>query len=317
MRKRKNKGIKIDGWLNLNKPAGITSTQALNKVRAALNAQKAGHGGTLDPLASGVLPIALGGATKTVQYAQDSLKTYRFTVSWGERRTTDDAEGEIIAASPERPSRGDIEAILPRFTGDIQQVPPQFSAVKIGGERAYDLARDGETVEIQPRPAYIQSINIVEYQSDTTSFECTCGKGTYVRALARDMGEMLGCHGYISALERTAVGSLRLENAIPLDFFADMADKTPQEREALMEDRLLPLWTVLDDIPALALRDTEAVRLKQGQPLSFVAKPDLDRLKQAGIEAAGITALATLDGQALALVAVDGPSIKPLRILNA
>lgn len=308
---RKRKGIPIHGWINLNKPAGIGSTQALAIVRRALNAQKAGHGGTLDPLADGILPIALGEATKTVNYAMDSLKTYRFTVAWGEQRSTDDAEGEVIATSDKRPSEDDIQAILPDFTGDIDQIPPQFSAVKVDGERAYDIARDGEEVALKPRSVYIERLDITRHSDDTTTFECTCGKGAYIRSLARDMAEALGTKGYISALSRTAVGPMSLENAISLDFFKEMPDNTR------IEDIVLPLETVLDDIPALALREQEASRLKHGNPLSFIAKPDMQRLSMIGIEPGEPeTALATYEGRPLALIEVDGPEIRALRVLN-
>lgn len=308
---RKRKGIPVHGWVNLNKPAGIGSTQALAIVRRALNAQKAGHGGTLDPLADGILPIALGEATKTVNFAMDALKTYRFSVTWGEQRSTDDAEGEVIARSDIRPVRDDILAVLPEFTGDIEQVPPKYSAIKIGGERAYDLARDGEAVEMESREVYIETLELIEADSDTATFECLCGKGTYVRALARDIALRLGTYGYVSALSRTAVGSFTLENAISLDFFKEMPDNTA------IEDVVLPLETVLDDIPALALRDQEASRLKHGNPLSFIAKPDMDRLATIGITPGELhTALATYEGRALALIEVDGPEIKALRVLN-
>ncbi|MEM6781094.1 MAG: tRNA pseudouridine(55) synthase TruB [Pseudomonadota bacterium] len=308
---KKRKGIPIHGWVNLNKPAGIGSTQALAKVRRVLNAQKAGHGGTLDPLADGILPIALGEATKTVNYAQDALKTYRFTVTWGEQRSTDDAEGEIIATSDIRPNEDDIKAILPNFTGDIDQIPPKFSAIKVDGQRAYDLARDGEEVELKSRSVYIESLQILEHSTHTISFECVCGKGTYIRSLARDMAQKLGTCGYISALSRTQVGPLTLKNAISLDFFDEMPDNTP------IEDIVLPVETVLDDIPALALKDQEASRLKHGNPLSFIAKPDMDRLKMIGIiPGEPATALATYEGRPLALIEVDGPDIKVRRILN-
>lgn len=308
---RRSTGNKIDGWINLDKPSGITSTQALTIVKKALNPLKAGHAGTLDPLASGILPLALGEATKTVPYVQDSLKTYEFTVTWGEQRTTDDAEGAVTASSEKRPSRQDIERVLPDFTGDIEQVPPQFSAIKVQGERAYDIAREGEHVELQPRHAYIEYLKIKRHQDGETAFECLCGKGTYVRSLARDIGLKLGCYGYVSALRRTAVGPFTLENAISLDFFQNT------EHNPELDKVVLPLQTALDDIPALALKDHEAARLTQGQPLSFIARHDLERLEQAGIELGERqTALALYKGKALALVEVTGPKIQPLRMLN-
>ncbi len=309
---RRKKGNPISGWINLHKPVGMTSNQALGAVKRILNPQKAGHAGTLDPLASGVLPIALGEATKTVPYIQDAMKTYRFTVTWGEQRTTDDAEGAAVATSDLRPTQAAIEALLPEFIGEIEQTPPQFSAIKINGERAYDLARGGETVEIASRPVYIETFTVVEHTPEKTAFECYCGKGTYVRSLARDMGQKLGCYGYISLLERTGVGGMTLENAISLDFLQDMDDNTPQS------GYLMPLTTALDDIPVLALRSEEAARLKNGNTLLFVAKPDQDRLANLGLDGdnQGAIVLATYDGKALAMLTMDGPEVKPVRIFN-
>lgn len=309
---RRKKGQKINGWVNLNKPAGITSTQALAVVRRMLDAQKAGHAGTLDPLATGILPIALGEATKTIPYIQDALKTYRFTVTWGEQRSTDDNEGEIIAASDKRPAEGDIAALLPSFTGEITQTPPQFSAIKIDGQRAYDLAREGEVVEIKPRQVYIERLDILSHDGPTTAFTCTCGKGTYIRSLARDMGLKLGCYGYISALERTAVGGFTLDNAISLDFFRNLGENPD------LDAILLPVQTALDDIPALALNDAEAGRIKQGQSLVFMSRPDIERLSLAGFDLNyRETAIAvTMKGKAIAIIDVDGPEIHPVKILN-
>jgi tRNA pseudouridine55 synthase len=310
---RKAKGTKLDGWINLNKPVGMTSTQALSIVKRALNPQKAGHAGTLDPLASGILPIALGEATKTVPYVQDSIKTYNFTVTWGEQRTTDDAEGTALKSSDLRPSQAQIEALLPGFLGDIQQIPPQFSAIKVDGNRAYDLARDGEAFELKQRIVYIESLEIVDFSPEATAFRCVCGKGTYVRSLARDMGEKLGCFGYISMLERASVGPFTLENSISLDIFQNSDDKPSPEQV------LLPLQTALDDIPVLALREQEASRLKNGNSLAFFSKPDLDRMSEAGIEWSGkepITALTIFGKKAIALVEITGPELHPIRIFN-
>jgi len=307
------KGKKVDGWVNLNKPVGITSTQALAIVKRVLKPQKAGHAGTLDPLASGILPIALGEATKTVPYVQDAMKSYRFTVTWGEQRTTDDAEGHAIKTSPTRPTRAQVESLIPAFIGDVTQTPPQFSAIKIDGARAYDLARGGEEVEIKPRLVYIEELTLEEHTGDTSTFFCFCGKGTYVRAIARDMGEKLGCFGYISRLERTGVGPFTLENAISLDFFANFDDN------AGTEQALLPLQTALDDIPVLALREQEAARLKNGNTLAFFSKPDLDRMGQMGIDwnaKEPVLVLTTYDKKAIALVEVAGPELHPIRIFN-
>ena len=340
---RRKKGRKIDGWINLNKPVGVTSTQAVGKIRRALGCQKIGHGGTLDPLASGVLPIALGEATKTVNYIQDALKVYNFTVTWGEQRTTDDAEGDVIHSSDDRPAREAIEQILDRFVGDIEQTPPQFSAVKINGERAYDIARDGDHADIKSREVYIENLSILpqvgkpataddnnspdasrpracahgDNTMSQTSFICECGKGTYIRSLARDMGQILGCYGYISALERAKVGVLTLESAISLDIFEQMIDNPPQEKD--LSGVVLPLQTVLDDIPVLALKDKEAALLKNGNAISLLSKPDLARLETLGIDWRSdkiATVLVTYDDQALAMATVDGAKIQPTRVFN-
>jgi tRNA pseudouridine55 synthase len=311
---RRKKGTPLHGWINLDKPVGVTSTQALGIVKRALKPQKAGHGGTLDPLASGILPICLGEATKTVNYAMDALKTYRFTITWGEERSTDDMEGDVLASSDTRPALKDIENIIPLFIGDIEQLPPQFSAVKINGERAYDIARDGEYADIKPRHVYIEELELIESTQDTATFECLCGKGTYVRAIARDMGQKLGCYGYISKLERLSVGPFTLENAISLDIFRQMVDNNAEVDTLRV---LLPLQTVLDDIPVLALKDDEVTRLKNGNPISLVAKPDFDRLKETGCDTKnGDTLLVSYNGQPLALCDVKGPIIKPVRVFN-
>lgn len=303
---RKRKGDKIDGWICLDKPEGMTSTQALGKVRWLLKAQKAGHGGTLDPLATGILPIALGEATKTIPFCQDHIKTYSFTIRWGEERSTDDAEGEVTATSNHRPDEPAIRAILPRFTGDIEQVPPRFSAIKIDGQRAYDLARDGEEIELESRWVYIEAIDLIEVSADYARFRCVCGKGTYMRSLARDMARALGTAGHIADLRREAVGPFTLDNAISLE-----------KLEEIGHSALLPVETVLDDIPALALNEREAARLKNGQGLSFIARPDLERLHRAGVDLDHeTTALALYNGKPVALVSVEGPEIRPVRVLN-
>jgi tRNA pseudouridine55 synthase len=340
---RKKKGIPIHGWINFNKPLGMTSTQAVGKIRYALKAQKVGHGGTLDPLASGVLPIALGEATKTVNYIQDAMKIYEFTVTWGEQRSTDDAEGDVIKTSDTRPTEDQITVLLHQFIGDVEQLPPQFSAIKIDGERAYDIARDGEHADIKPRQVYIESLSILP-QTDKpatagntnspdadrpsacghgdntvseTSFKLICGKGTYVRSIARDMGELLGCYGYILALKRTKVGALELSDAISLDIFEKMIDNPTQEKD--LSSFVLPLQTVLDDIPVLACKDKEAVLLKNGNGISFLSKPDLARLEAIGIDWKSddiTTALATYDDTALAMIEVNGAKIQPVRVFN-
>ena len=310
---RKLKGNKLDGWINLNKPVGMTSTQALTIVKRALNPQKAGHAGTLDPLASGILPIAMGEDTKTVAYVQDSFKVYNFEVTWGEQRTTDDAEGPAIMTSDKRPERAEIEALLPAFIGEVEQIPPQFSAIKIDGNRAYDLARDGVTVEIKSRIVYIETLEIIEHSPEKTLFRAYCGKGTYVRSIARDLGTRLGCYGYISRLERASVGPFTLENSISLDIFQNSDDKPSPEQV------LLPLQTALDDIPVLALREQEASRLKNGNSLAFLSKPDLERMTLAGIEwndKEPVTALTVYDKKAIAIVEILGVELHPIRIFN-
>jgi tRNA pseudouridine55 synthase len=330
---RKRKGNKVDGWVNLDKPLGMTSTQAMAKVRWLMKAQKAGHAGTLDPLATGILPIALGEATKTISYIQDGLKTYSFTVQWGEQRDTDDSEGKVIATSDVRPSKEQIESILKNYTGTIMQTPPKFSAIKIDGARAYDLARDGEEVELKEREVFIQSLKICHPERsegshdnqgdsslalrmtaggmDQTSFRMVCGKGTYVRALARDMGLELGALGFITALKREKVGPFTLESSISLDKLAGLDDIA-----RLNEAVLLPLETALDDIPALAVREDEAARLRNGQVLAFISRPDFERLGRAGLDGTLRSALVTCNNKPVALVEAEGPEVRPVRILN-
>ncbi len=313
---RKRKGLPINGWINLDKPAELSSSDAVNIVRRTLNAQKAGHGGTLDPLATGILPIALGEATKTIPYCQDHLKIYSFSVVWGEARDTDDAEGNVIETSDIRPEADAINAILPRFTGDIEQIPPQYSAIKVNGQRAYDIARSGGESDLAARPVYIEELNLVEASPDKASFTCLCGKGTYMRSLARDMAKALGTVGYITDLRRCAVGPFSEENAISLAKLKEIGDISASEAGA-SENVLLPVETVLDDIPALALNEKEASRLRNGQKLLFIARSDVDRLHQAGIDLEyDVTALAVYAGKPVALVTVAGAEISPVRVLN-
>lgn len=309
---RKRKGLPIHGWLVLDKPLGLTSTQALAKARRLFNAEKAGHGGTLDPLASGVLPIAFGEATKTVSFAMDGTKVYRFTVAWGEQRTTDDAEGEVIARSAVRPAREAILARLPAFEGFIQQIPPQFSALKVDGERAYDIAREGDVVDLEPRTVRIDRFELIDIpDADHATFDVTCGKGTYVRALARDLAEALGTAGHVSYLRRLSVGRFTLDKAISLDELAAMDDN------AALQDLLLPLATALDDIPALALTEAEAHRMRHGQSILLVTRQDRARLKGLGDGAAeSETVFASLGETPVALARIDGAEVKPVRVLN-
>ena len=270
---RRKKGNPVHGWISLDKPKGLTSTQAVARVRRFFDAQKAGHAGTLDPLATGILPIALGEATKTVPFVMDRDKVYRFLIRWGEARTTDDAEGEVIQTSDVRPSEAAVSAALPSFVGEIWQTPPKFSAIKIDGERAYDIAREGGEVEIEPRLVEIYEANYLgSPDPDHTELEVVCGKGTYVRSLARDLGQMLGTCGHIAELRRTRVGPFEEKSAISLEMLEALGD-SPRHLESLF-----PVETVLDDIPALAVSGDQAARLRQGRsvivrPQAFLAEP--------------------------------------------
>jgi len=294
---RRKKGRLLNGWINLNKPAGMTSTTALNQVRRMLDARKAGHGGTLDPLATGVLPVALGEATKLIPYLSRAPKTYDFTVRWGEARDTDDAEGAVTTTSGNRPSEDAIRVLLPRYTGVISQLPPKFSALKLAGQRAYDLARDGQEVELTPRNVEVFSLDLVATRQDEADFTVTCGSGTYVRALARDMGADLGCFGHINRLCRTRVGCFRLEDAILLESLGDFGHNPPPSGV------LLPLQTVLDDIPALAVTAAEADRLRHGQTV------------QVPFSRHGETAV-TCDGVLVAMASLEGGVLQPTRVFN-
>jgi len=259
---RRKKGRAIHGWLVLDKPVGMTSTQAVGAVRRLFDARKAGHAGTLDPLATGVLPIALGEATKTVPYAVDGTKHYRFTVRWGAGTDTDDAEGRITATSELRPTRAAIEALLPRFTGSILQTPPAFSAIKVDGNRAYDLARAGEVVELEARLVQIDSLDLRDMpDADTAIFEARCGKGTYVRALARDMGSELECLGHLIALRRTRVAPFEEAQAVRL---SDL-EAAAEEGEDALHALLLPIEAALQDLAAISVGQNDAARLLRGQ----------------------------------------------------
>ncbi len=251
--------VEINGWINLDKPVGVSSTQAVGRLKHLFNAKKAGHAGTLDPLASGVLPVAFGEATKTVPIVQDGVKAYRFQVRWGEESATDDAEGEVVARSDKRPSPADIAAMLPRFTGLIDQTPPTFSAIKIDGARAYDLAREGETFEIASRPIHVYRLGLVQTEADSAVLDAECGKGAYVRAIARDLGRALGCYGHVTALRRMRVGPFSAEQAIPLD-------RLPDDSE-IMARAVLPLEAGLAELPALPVDRSGAATLRRGQAL--------------------------------------------------
>jgi tRNA pseudouridine55 synthase len=297
----------VHGWVVLDKPLGMTSTHAVAVVRRLFAARRAGHAGTLDPLATGCLPIALGEATKTVPFIVDSRKIYRFTVRWGEERDTDDAEGRVVETSAARPQEAAIRALLPQFTGLIEQVPPRFSAIKIEGERAYDLARDGEEVELASRPVQIDRLDLVAIaDADHAVFEAECGKGTYVRALARDFGRKLGCFGHVSALRRVSVGPFGEEEMISLEELTALCHRAAAG-EGNLADALLPVETALDDIPALAVSRADAARLQRGQAV-------LLRGRDAPIFRGVV--YVTASGQLVALAEVERGEIVPKRVFN-
>ena len=298
---RRNTGNKVDGWVILDKPVGLGSTPAVGKVRRLFGAQKAGHGGTLDPLASGVLPIALGEATKTVPFVMNGRKEYRFTLCFGQARSTEDAEGEVTATSDLRPTDGEIRSALPAFVGNIEQTPPAFSALKIEGKRAYDLARAGEPVDLKPRRVAIERLVLLgRPDTDHADFVVSCGKGTYIRSLGRDLARALGTVGHLSALRRTAAGPFREEAAISLPKLEALG-----HIPALL-GVLAPVATALDDIPALALTEAQADRLRQGQPVLLTrdAPPS------------GAFLRAETGSRLVALVRSDGTSLKPVRVFN-
>jgi tRNA pseudouridine55 synthase len=285
----------VHGWVVLDKPIGMTSTQAVAVVKRLFQAKRAGHAGTLDPLASGGLPIAMGEATKTVPFVMDGRKRYRFTVAWGEERDTDDTEGRVVKTSELRPSAESILALLPRFTGLIEQTPPQYSAIKVQGERAYDLARDGETVDLKPRPVEIHHLTLVEQPDSSHSvFEAECGKGTYVRALARDIGRLLGCFGHICALRRTLVGPFGEADMIPLEQLEALCDRAASG-EGSLADALLPVETA------------DAARLHRGQAVLLRGR---DAPNSSG------TVYVTVAGRLLALAEIGNGELIPKRVFN-
>ncbi len=298
---RRKKGRAISGWLVVDKPAGLTSTTVVNKVRWAFDARKAGHAGTLVPAATGILAVALGEATKTVPYITDALKAYRFTVRFGQATNTDDAEGEVIATSDMRPTDAQILAALPEFVGDIEQVPPQFSAVKIDGQRAYKLARDGEDVEIAARPLYVESLTLSERPDpDHAVLEMVCGKGGYVRSVARDLGQELGCHAHVTVLRRIWSGPFELEDAVSLETVEAEA-RTPA-----LDARLLPLETGLADLPELRATAEGAARLRNGNP-GLVLTSEAEY---------GDEAWASHDGRPVAVGIYRAGELHPTRVFN-
>jgi tRNA pseudouridine55 synthase len=306
-RQRKRDKRDVHGWIVLDKPVGMTSTHAVAVVKRLFAAKRAGHAGTLDPLASGCLPIAVGEATKTVPFVVDGRKVYVFTVRWGEERDTDDAEGRVVHSSESRPDEAAIRALLPRFTGTIEQVPPRYSAVKIDGERAYDLARDGETVELAPRPVDIHRLDLMEIPDrDHAVLAAECGKGTYVRSLARDLGRELRSFGHVSALRRSRVGPFGEQDMISLERLDALCHRAAVG-EGNLADVLLPVETALDDIPALAVSPADAARLTRGQAV-------LLRGRDAPIFSGMVHV--TASGQLVAIAEVDHGEIVPRRVFN-
>jgi tRNA pseudouridine55 synthase len=311
---RRKKGSPVHGWVIIDKPQGMTSTQIVAAVRKIFDAQKAGHAGTLDPMATGVLAIALGEATKTVPYAMDSEKTYRFTACWGEGRDSDDAEGAVTGTSDVRPTREAIAAAIPGFVGQITQTPPIYSAIKVGGARSYDLARDGEAVELEPRTVQVLEARLISQPDpDHAEFEMRCGKGTYVRAWVRDLAQKLGTLGHVSQLRRAAVGGFQEKDAVALETLRGF-----MHSPAAFE-HLRPISTALDGIPALAVTSQDAVRLRSGNPILMRANlfaritdafPDTDDLS-------GLTVyLSTGEGEPVALAELAGGELRPFRVFN-
>jgi tRNA pseudouridine55 synthase len=289
----------VHGWVVLDKPVGMTSTHAVSVVKRAFSAKKAGHAGTLDPLASGLLPIALGEATKTVPFVMDGRKAYQFTVAWGSQTNTDDTEGSVIATSDERPAEAAILALLPRFTGTVLQTPPKFSAIKIAGERAYDLARDGEEVTLEARPVEIDALSIVSHDGATTTFEAECGKGTYVRAIARDLGLALGCLGHVAHLRRTRVGPFTVAEAASVETLRE----SPESALAALQ----PVKAALTLIPEIVLHRDAANRLKRGQSAL---------LRSAGAPVELEAAYATCAGTLVSTGSVQNGEFVPHRVFN-
>lgn len=303
---RRKKGRAISGWVNLDKPYEMGSTGAVNKIRHLFQAQKAGHAGTLDPLATGILPIALGEATKTVAFMQEAAKSYRVEMAIGTATNTDDVEGEVTDGSAHRPETAAIEAALAAFTGHIEQVPPQFSAIRVDGRRAYKAARAGETVVLAPRRVRIDALRLIDRpDADRAVLEVDCGKGTYIRSLVRDLARHLGTYAHVGNLRRTRVGPFDEKNALGLDKLTHLGHYAPDL--AALDACLLPLVTALDDIPALAIGADAASRIRQGQAIS----------PQRPLKG---TVLLTHDGHAVALGEAkgdgDGLTIQPVRVFN-
>ena len=323
---RRQKGRPISGWVVIDKPEGVTSTTVVSRVKRGLDARKAGHAGTLDPLASGILPIALGEATKTVPYLMDARKTYAFTARWGEARETDDREGAVTATSDIRPGADAIRAALPRFVGLVEQIPPKYSAIKVAGERAYDLARAGEAVELKPRLVEIDRFELLDCPDpDHARFRVECGKGTYIRSLVRDLAVALGTRGHVAHIRRLRVGPFTEKESIPLAKWEELSDS------ARTSEYLKPVETALADIPALAIGGAEAVRLRQGR--SVILKPAHRAMLagQVGTQPLGDgpepfeagdpeesedVVLCSHRGQPVALCRFDMHELQPMRVFN-
>jgi tRNA pseudouridine55 synthase len=299
---RKRKGNKVDGWLVIDKPYNMGSTKVVGKCRFLTKAQKVGHAGTLDPLATGILPIAFGEATKTIPFMMDAKKTYRFTVTWGEERTTDDIEGDVIETSGIRPTQDQILKALPDFIGVIKQRPPIFSAIKIDGKRAYDLARAGEAVEMKEREVEVFDLKLLESDLQSATFEMECSKGTYVRSIGRDLARKLGTLGYISMLRRTKVGTFDESDTISLEKLEELVHSAP------LEEWILNVVTVLDDILALAVTKDQADFLKNGGFIPSRELPASNRI--------GELYKAMHDDKIIALCELDEEFLKPVRIFN-
>jgi len=312
---RRRKGDPVSGWIVLDKPVDLGSTQAVGRVRRAFNAQKAGHAGTLDPLATGILPIALGEATKTVPYLVEADKTYCFTIAWGATTASFDREGAVTATSDVRPSPEAVADALKTFVGEIQQVPPAFSAIKVDGERSYDLARAGQAVELKPRLVTIHRAEVTDApDADHVALEIDCGKGVYVRAIARDLATMLGACGHVSSLRRTRVGPFSVDKAVTLEFLEQMCDRGPNL------EVLLPVETALDDIPALAVTTEDAFRLSQGRPIVLLPR-QVETLKARlaapdGTGLASRTVLAMHGGVAVSICEMRAGQLSPTRVFN-
>ncbi len=310
---RRQNGRPVNGWVVIDKPLGLTSTQTVGRVRRAFQPRKIGHGGTLDPLASGLLPIAMGEATKTVPYIMDGAKVYRFTLRWGEATATDDAEGDVVERADKRPRTEEIDAILPRFLGEIEQTPPIYSAIKVAGKRAYDMARAAETFTLESRRVKITDLKLLDNPGpehsgpDYATLQVGCGKGAYMRALARDLGRALGTCAHVVALRRTAVGPFREDHAISLESLEALG------HSAADSGAVLPIETALDDIPALALSETEANRLRCGQAVSMLARANRERIRDF---TNGAIVYATSGGKPVALARYEAGDIHPVRVLN-